>query len=707
MKRTLLQSVACGALLVSLSGTVALAEGLPEPTVERLDNGLEVVVFEDSRLPTVHARVLLLSGASHEKPELAGLAILTAQTIFQSELSGASTGELRSSLARKGVEYAVNATHDYTVVSLRAPSAEWGEMIRALQQVSRPEAVLEPVFSESQRRLVLGNQQARSDLNAVADDHLFAELYGVHPYARPVRGDDRSVASITADDVRAFHRDHWRPNNTVLIVAGDVDAGEVIDAARRDLADWERAEIPVRVLAGEPFQETKIRLVARPNLANATVRIALPAVRRGLGDYVAMQAAVQIFAGDRFDSRLAKEMRARWGDAVQVTPTFSSGRDGGSLALSTLVPADDLSGAINAVRTVLGEFQQSGPTEEELEAAKTYLRGAHRFRLQTPGAVASQWLQLRVYGKPRATLDDYESRVDALTLEDVRRVASSALAPDPAAISVVASRDPAEQSLRTLGRVELVAFTARSGSVPAPDARTEFGIAEASPANEASADSLIQLVVEAHGGTASIEAVESWKITGKLSSFLTGAEVTGDFAEIAQLPDRRRIDMVIAGNRITRAMMGDRGWASSQGQIVDMSIEETEAMWRVSMSDPLMILGLIGSDTTDVRYGGTEERGGRTVAILQWIRDEGAPARIYFDAETHILQALEQPEPSPTGRGEVNVLRFYGDPRNVASIVYPFRVTMLINGARAFEQNVAELEIDAPVSDEIFRRPVQ
>ncbi|MDX1390428.1 MAG: hypothetical protein R3344_14660, partial [Acidobacteriota bacterium] len=205
----------------------------------------------------------------------------------------------------------------------------------------------------------------------------------------------------------------------------------------------------------------------------------------------------------------------------------------------------------------------------------------------------------------------------------------------------------------------------------------------------------------------SIEAIESWKLTGTLSSYLTGEEITGEFAEVAERPDRRRIDMVIEGSRIVRSILGDRGWASSQGQVVDMSIEETEAMWRTSMSDPLMILGLLAGDSTDVRYGGTDERGGRTVAILQWVRDRGRPARIYFDAEGHTLQALEQIEPAPGGRGEVSVLRFYGEPRNVGPIVYPFRVTMLINGARAFEQNVAELELDAPVSDEIFRRPVQ
>jgi hypothetical protein len=222
--------------------------------------------------------------------------------------------------------------------------------------------------------------------------------------------------------------------------------------------------------------------------------------------------------------------------------------------------------------------------------------------------------------------------------------------------------------------------------------------------------------VRAHGGLAAFRAVRDWATRGAVSLVMGDQSLEGQTAEYAQLPARRRMEMTVLGRSMVQVVDGDRAWAAENGQAHDLGSDQVEAM-RVGAYGNIVRLFLALSDSAaDLRYAGQRSFAGRPAQVVEWLRPGGRPARVYFDADTGQLLALEQAEVAPSGAGWVPVQRVFGDYRTVrgirlpkkgasATILYPYRVTVYASGTKTVETTLSDVQLNSGVATSLFRRP--
>ncbi|MCE9627956.1 MAG: insulinase family protein, partial [Candidatus Eisenbacteria bacterium] len=225
------------AALVALT-IIGAAPQLPAPVTRTLPNGLRVVVFPRAGLSIVQTQLQVRAGLSAEAEGFSGLAFLTAQLLRQGSTSR-SADDIATELDTLGATLAINVTRDVAQVVTGSRAAD---LESVLELVS--DAVVNPLFAEEAlqgtRRQIAGQlgQLARNP-QALTDERLSALLFGSHPYARPLRGDLEALLGATRDQAREFHRDHYRPDQSVLVIAGDVDPERAFTAANEWFGRWE------------------------------------------------------------------------------------------------------------------------------------------------------------------------------------------------------------------------------------------------------------------------------------------------------------------------------------------------------------------------------------------------------------------------------------------------------------------------------------
>jgi predicted Zn-dependent peptidase len=690
---------------------VAAAESdyvVPRPSRHTLENGLEILVLEAHELPTVHYRLLLRSGSTEEAPAKAGLASLTARALLQPGSGDAEALAYTDRLTDLGAEITASSAYDYSLARGQSLSRHWGEVLSLMAGRITEGSISEEGLAQVRDRMVGEILRTRNDPAEAANAHFLAVAYLQHPYGRPPGGDQRSVSSLSREDVLDFYSRYWRPGNAVLILAGDVRPAEVFEAAGREFGSWEPGELPASVERELlPMEENRVRVVNRSRLSYAELRIGFTAPPIEPEEELAHQALNTILGGGSFISRLPTELRGRWGAEQTATTRFQSGREGSLFLLSIQTPTDAVRAVTEASLAAIGELRQDGPTPEELETAKQFLMGAHLFGFQTPGSLADRWFRVEAYGRGAEFLTQYAEMVEALTPEDISRAAAQFLRTQPLVYVVVTDQLALGSQLAAYGMVQQVPFEAGTGAIPQVEVPLPAATVAASAENTEQARDLIARAARVHGGSEALSQVVSWKVTGAIELNAGGQRISGNFVEVARLPDRRRLDMVVDGARVVRSVMGERGWISGDGQVTDMNPVEVQAVQLSSFSNLIMLLNALQDSGADVRHAGETDRFGRQIAVIEWVQEDGGVANVFFVASGDTLLGVEQVQPAPVPSGRLTMLRLFEDPRNVGGIVYPHQTTLYMNRVQAMREDVTELEFGGQFTDEVFRRPIQ
>ena len=678
---------------------------VPHPVTRTLGNGLVVQVFEDRRLPTVHYRLLVRAGARDEVAAKAGLAALTAAVMRQGT-TAMGAQELSARIDYVGGVLSVDADRDFTIASAQVRAADRDLALTLLADVALRPAFAEEEVARMRSQTQAAIRQSRDDPATVADDHLVALVHGAHPYARAVAGDEQSVGGLTRDDLVAFHRAYWRPNNAVLAVAGDVTATDVFAAVERAFGGWEAGDVPQPPEAPPAaLGASRVRLLDKPDLSQSQVRMGYVGPPRATPDYFPLQVMNYILGGGGFASRMVAEVRAKAGLTYDVGTRFSYGADRGTFALSTFTKNESVKQALDLALGVIRRFRDEGPTPDELAKAKAFFLGAFPFGFQTPGDVAEQWLRAGYYGLGDDYFDRYRERVRAVTAEDVRRVAGAYLRTEPAIFVVVGRAEEVAAQLAGYGAAETLAFTARTGAIPEVAQVPPPPLTPATPQSRQQAAAVVAKALKAHGGAAVVQGVKSWRTRGTVTLFMGQMSLEGEAAEYVQAPARRRLEMSVMGQPIVQVSDGDTAWAVMNGAPMAMTPEQVEDMRAGAYASPLRLLQTLAAPQADLRYAGRVPFGSREAESVEWVRPGGRPAKVYFDGAGGELLALEQLELAPSGSGWVPVQRAYGDYRTVSRVRYPYKVIVYSNGAKMVETTLSEVVLDPTFPAELFRRP--
>jgi zinc protease len=256
---------------------------------------------------------------------------------------------------------------------------------------------------------------------SVATERWMAHAFPGHPYGRPGNGTPNSVAAIARADLAEFHDRVLARDNLHVVAVGDIDA-----ATLGGLLDTVFGGLPAKArIAPVPKTEPKAKKleVVDMNVPQSVVRFGLPAMPRADKDFIPAFVLNTILGDGAFTSRLYQEVREKRGLAYGVGTYLMPMRHASIFYGGVATKNEAVSQSLEVIRAELKRIAEEGPTEKELADTKAYLTGSFALRFDTSAGIANQLLWMNVEGLGRGYVEKRNALIEAVTIDDVRRVA--------------------------------------------------------------------------------------------------------------------------------------------------------------------------------------------------------------------------------------------------------------------------------------------
>jgi len=684
---------------------------VPAPLMRTLPNGLRVVVFPEHGLPIVQMQLLLPGGVAEEPAGSAGVAGATAE-LLRAGTSSRPAEVFAADVDRLGGSINASASRDFSTVSGVFLAADFDAGLELLA-----DATVNPIFPDesiARFRMQSGNLllRVRMDPNALADAQLWSWAFEGHPYGRPLLGSLESLARLDREAVRAFHRDHYRPDRAVLAIAGDVDPERAFAAAADRFGNWAgraAAPAPIEVLpAATPAP--RIRIVDRAGVDQSEVRIGFVGPGRASPDFLALQLANFILGAGGFSSRLIQSLRVDGGLSYDVRSSYTALREAGLVSLGAAVRTDSVATLLNRLRDEVRRLATQTPSEAEVAAARRYFQNGYPLQFETLGALIAQWSAADFFGLPAGALDQYVVDVGAVTAARVGEAVRRWLDPQRMTVVVVGPAASLKGPLEALGTVEVVTPESQDQAAQAP------AVPGPTPEQLKRGRELRDRMLAAHGGLERLRRVKDSTISGDMTFQIGGRDLTVTTEQVRKDPWRMVFNMRLPQMQNGQTLEDRRGWlytlVSDTLSVTEADSASVEAMRMAFTSDIVHTLLAVTDSAAVAVWRGPGAAVGREADLLEvtWPAPAGwtGPDRrlLYLDPQDHRIIAVDQGE-SPTRPGTFEVRRVYRDYRVVEGIQWPFHEERLLSGTRTTIILIQSVALNRGVPDATFSRPTQ
>jgi len=411
-----LAAIACVAFALSASPAAATH-------IERVvsPGGIEAWLVHEPSVPLVAMEFAFAGGAAQDSADKPGVANLTAGLLDE------GAGDLDSKtfhdrLDRRAIELSFNVTRDYFRGSLRSLTEHRDEAFDLLRlSLTAPRFDPEPL--ERGRAQVLASLRRQSTSpNEMAFRRFFSTAFGSHPYGQPTDGTFDSVPNITADDLRGYAKRVLARHTLKVAVVGDLDKAQLaalLDTTFGALPAKASLDPVADVVAQTPDGQINVTL----DVPQTVVLFGSRALQRSDPDFMTSYVVNQIMSGGGSTSRLYHEVREKRGLVYAISETVLWLNHTAMLIGSTATQANRTNDTIEATRRELKRMAADGPTQDELDGAKTFLNSSQMLSLDTSWKIAGALLQYQLDGLPIDYLDKRPAIINAVTLDDARRVA--------------------------------------------------------------------------------------------------------------------------------------------------------------------------------------------------------------------------------------------------------------------------------------------
>ncbi|MGQ0676985.1 MAG: M16 family metallopeptidase [Rhodospirillales bacterium] len=427
--------------LAAAAAVAVMAASAEAFEIERVTSpgGIEAWLIRDRTAPVLAIQAAIPGGSSQDPAGKEGLANLMTGMLDE----GAGPYDSQAFKARiedRSIEISADADRDYLTVGVRALSDRRDEAVELLAL-----ALTEPRFAAADLERVRGQALAQIQRDAenprsIAWRTLWGSLFPGHPYARRSQGTIESVNAITRDDMAAFHRAALSREGLKIGVVGDISPEELkplIDRAFGKLpATSTLAKVPE---AGSAAPGTVT--VVRRAIPQSVVTFGHFGLKRDDPDYYAALAVNYVLGGGGQSSRLMEEVREKRGLAYSIASTLSTLRHAGLVLGMVGTENAETATSIELVRKEWRRMRDQGPSETELNNAKTYLTGSFPLQMSSTGRIARLLVAIQTENLGIDYLRKRNSYIEKVTLEDARRVAKRLYDPDK--LTVVVVGDPA------------------------------------------------------------------------------------------------------------------------------------------------------------------------------------------------------------------------------------------------------------------------
>jgi len=408
------------------------------PTRLVIANGMTVLFLEQHFLPTVEIHALVKVGSAQDPPDKAGLANLTASLLDEGTVTRTSR-QIAEQIDFVGGSLGAHATEDFTTASARVLKKDADLGFALLADMLQHPAFHKQEF-ERVRAQILGEIVSDDDDPGNVAMKAFHQLiFHGHPYSWPAHGTEDTLHRITVADIQQFHAREYVPNQTILVIVGDLTQEQAATLVQNHFGSWKKGTSPSSIIKKPTPLDRKMVQLIEKDLTQSTIVLGHTGISRSNPDYYAVTVMNYILGAGGFSSRLMDSIRDKQGLAYGVMSQFDTRLMPGAFLINLQTRTEVTNQAIAGVLTEIKGIRDAPVTDQELSEAKSFIVGSFPLRIDSSAKLANVLAQVEFYNLSLDYFAQYPKAIEKVTKDDVLRVAKQYLDPQHYALVVVGS----------------------------------------------------------------------------------------------------------------------------------------------------------------------------------------------------------------------------------------------------------------------------
>ncbi|SER13811.1 M16 family metallopeptidase [Neolewinella agarilytica] len=640
----------------------------------KLDNGLQVVLVENHKLPRVSYQ-LFIDVPPHLEGAYAGAGDIMGQMLRRAT-SDMTKEQIDEEIDFIGASLSTSGSGAFASTISKYKSKMMGMMAKVVLDARFPETEFEKVKSDA----VAGLKSQLADPDAIASRVRRVLTYGAdHPFGELTT--EESLNNIDLATIKKYYETYFVPNRSYLVMVGDLSRAEAEKLANENFGSWKKKDVPTPSFSmPKQPQGTVVSFVPRAGAVQSNIIISHP-VELQPGTKEAIRAGiVNSILGSGFNGRLFQNLREDKGYTYGAYSSVSPSKVIGSFSANSNVRNEVTDSAVTQFMLELAKISSEPVTADELNRAKSLLNGSFGRALESPQRIASYALNTVRYGLDRDFYPTYLKKVAATSANDLLEVAREVITPQATNIIVVGDKSVAEKlaSFATSGKVNFLDENGQPVEMVEMEAPSDLTV-----------ESVVRKYADAIGGMAAIEKVKNYKMTMEASvqgQTLSQTLIKDGGSKLSS--QMTMMGMVMMDQRYNngKAQMTQQGQTMPPNPEIDAAMKDQAALFPV--------VDLL-SQLDKVKLDGIEQIDGKNVVVLA-VEGATGTSRQYFDQESGLQVRTVQ------SQGGQTVTTDLGDYQTVGGIKLPYAMT--ISGAMPFaiEMKVTNAEVNAEIDQTLF-----
>jgi zinc protease len=669
---------------------------VPEPVRFQLSNGMTVFLVEDRELPMITVSAMVRTGSRWEPIEKAGLASITGTVMRTGGTATRKGDQLDEELDRLGaiVETGIDQDSGGATVSVLKEDIDTGLAILA-------DLLQNPAFPEDKIALAKINEREgvarrNDDPAEIASREFERVLFGRNSAYAHIP-EYATIDSITRDDLVAFHKKFFQPENIIMGVWGDFDAAGMRSRIEKSFGAWARGgqpRPPVPDLEPGARNRAGIYSIDKDDVNQSQVLMGFVGGKRNDPDYYALTIA-NVILGGGFSSRLMNHVRSGQGLAYSVHSSWSAGWDRpGMFVASGATKSETTAKIIDSIKAEIRKMSEA-ITADELARAKDAILKGFAFDFDSTSKIVRRMMTYEYFGYPSDYLQQFRANIEKVTEADVLRVSKQYLRTENLAILVLGKEKDYDKPLASLGKVTQVDI-----AIPGPKREA---LQAATPEAVEKGRALLAAARDAMGGAA-VMAVKDYTETGAMSLSMGDNEVSLQRETTQNLTGKMLNKMITPMGEIVQGYDGQVFWMKTPQGAQELPASQKNELDSSLFRDTLWLLQNFEGGALTVQALGPAEVEGKPAEGVA-VSD---PARkfqvsVYLDAKTNLPVKKVYTAALMGAPGEVEEI--YSDYRETGGLKLPFKTVVFQGGKKRAEQAVAEVQINPNVPESAYRKP--
>jgi predicted Zn-dependent peptidase len=654
----------------------------PAPTIKigkpesfQLKNGLKVMVVENHKLPRV-SFTLTLDNAPYAEGAKKGVSDLT------SSLIGNGTKKISKTAFNEEIDFmGASVNFSSNGASANALSKYAARVLELMADGALNPNFTQEEFDKEKAKIIEGlkaSEKSVPDVAARVND--FLTFGKEHPNGEYVS--EATIKNVTLADVQANYNSYFVPENAYLIIVGDVKFAETKKAVEKLFGSWKKASAPVQTYA-EPKDVafSQINFVDMPNAVQSEVAVVnLVNLKMTDPDYFPALVANQILGGD-FNSYLNMNLREAHGWTYGARSSIRGEKRITKFEASTQVRNAVTDSTVVEIFKEYKKIRTEKVTDEMLASVKAGYIGRFVMQIEKPQTIAGYALRIQTQNLPADFYENYIKNINAVTADDVMRVANKYFMADNSRILIVGKGADVVPALEKL-KIPILFFDKYGNPVEKPVFKKEVP-------KGMTAKTVLDNYIKAIGGEKAALAVKTIAMTGSTS--IPQAPAPLSFNSKIDVKGKLVVELAMGGMSIMKQVVNEKGgFVIQQGQRMDLTGKDLEEM--KAAATPIEELNLLKKP--EVILTGIEMVNGTEVYALK-----NGNTTLYYDVKSGLkigdLITMEQ------GGQTMNKTNSYLDYREVKGVKVPFNLVQNVG----FELNIkmTDVKINEGVSDADFK----